>query len=119
MPFECLIAPTESIPNLNAVKRALLTYDKVILVDPNDRDLFPGTLFTTAMGMPPIISIDSGPVRPMGKLPNYDNDFDELCTHLQPAISDGIVQIKSIYRKPENRLMIGKVDSGGVGSANG
>ena len=53
------------------IKRALLTFDKVYLADPDDRELFPPQAFMTAIGMPPIMGISVGPVRPIGKLPGY------------------------------------------------
>jgi hypothetical protein len=46
--MQALIAPTEAGYSLNDIKRAALVYDKVFLLDPGDRDLFPGTAFMMA-----------------------------------------------------------------------
>lgn len=49
------LAPKEHPPTSLIVKRALLTYDKVILPDPGDRDLFAPRLYLQAMELPPIL----------------------------------------------------------------
>jgi hypothetical protein len=75
MIYEALIAPHERSLTLREVKRALLTYDKVILIDPADRDMMPGNSFMSAiMGMP-LFGMDIGPIRPMGKTLGYDEQF--------------------------------------------
>ena len=41
MIYEAFVAPTESPNTALEIKRALLTFDKVYIADPDDRDLFP------------------------------------------------------------------------------
>ncbi len=74
MIYESLIAPSESPTSLMDIKKAILTYDKVILIDPADRDWMPTTLMDSAM-MPTgfsVIGTSGPPVRPMGKRIAYD-----------------------------------------------
>lgn len=112
------IAPTEMPPSSLEIKRALLTYDKVVLSDPGDRDFFPPQLLfqaiSSGMGIPFLFGIDTGPVRPLGKVPNYDNDFDKLLEEINFARREGLIDVVSTYeRETENRLTIGAVPTGG------
>lgn len=91
------IAPTESAPRLIDVKRALLTYDEIYLPDPGDRELIPRQSYMMALGFPPIMGFDMGPVRPMGKTSQYDNDFDRLMDDLYVARNDECVKVVSTY----------------------
>ena len=78
MNYECLIAPTESPNSLLEVKSAIWTYDKVKLVDPNDRDVMPSNAYmSTIMGMP-LFGMDMGAIRPMGKVLGYDDIFEKI-----------------------------------------
>jgi len=53
MIYEALLVPHEAPPSLRDIKRALLTYDKVVMIDPADRELIPRNSFMTAIiGMP-------------------------------------------------------------------
>lgn len=114
MIYESLIAPTEYPVSELDVKRALLTYDKVKLIDPSDRDIMPGNTFMMSIIGIPIMGIDTGPVRPMGKQIGYDDKFDRLIKFLQPAISQGIVEIISTYNQEETKsATIGAVLMGG------
>jgi len=114
MRYEALIVPTEAAPNLREIKRALITYDRVILVDPGDRDVIPPSALMTAMGMPPFIGINTGPVRPMGKLPDYDNKFDQVFDSLKRAREEGLVEVQSSYDRTQMQDMtIGAVRTGG------
>ncbi|MDE1467638.1 hypothetical protein [Aurantiacibacter sp. D1-12] len=108
------LAPTERPVRLIDVKKALLTFDRVMIPDPEDRDLFPSQAFTLAMGMPPIISLPVGPIRPLGKTADYDAKFDELMDGLASATRQDLVEVVSTYRRSEaNNLVIGRVDMGG------
>ncbi|BAL75998.1 hypothetical protein [Bradyrhizobium cosmicum] len=109
-----LLMPSEQPATLLDLKVALLTYDTVALVDPNDRDLFPGTGMAMAMGMPPVVSLPSTtPIRRIGKAPGYDDEFDAVLEGAKAAISQGSVSVVSTYRPPAPDLMIGSVDLGG------
>jgi hypothetical protein len=92
------IAPTEFAPSSIDVKRALLTYDRVYLSDPADRDLIPPQSFmAAATGMPAIIGFNMGAVRPLGKSKQYDDEFDQLMDELRIAHRDGCVEVVSTY----------------------
>ncbi len=109
-----LLITSEQPPTLLDVKAALLTYDTVKLVDPDDRDLFPSTGIMMAMGMPPVISMPTpNPVRRIGKAPGFDNDFEQLLDALAPAFRQESVSIVRTYQPPAPEVRIGMVDLGG------
>jgi len=91
------LAPTEEPVSLIDVKRALLTFDRVCIADPNDRDLIPPQSFMLALGMPPIFGFNMGAVRPLGKFDDYDNAFDRLMDRLQIARRQGVIDVVSTY----------------------
>ena len=117
--YQTFIAPTETPPNSLAIKRALLTYDKVILSDPGDRDYFPPQLFMQAMssglGVPGLpIGMNCGPVCPLGKVNSYDETFDQLMNEIDYARREGIVDVVSTYdRSTDQGITIGSVPTGG------
>ena len=115
MIYECLLVPTETATSLSEIKRALLTYDKVKLIDPSDRDLMPSnTYLSTIIGMP-LFSMNIGPVRPMGKVAGYDDKFERTIDELNSGIRQGLIEVVSTYNIPEtsNNLIIGAVPNGG------
>jgi hypothetical protein len=95
--YETFISPTEAPNTARELKRALLTFDKVHIADPRDRDFFPPQAFAIAMGMPPIFGFNMGPVRPLGKIPGYDNAFDRLMDEIDIARRQGLVDVISSY----------------------
>ncbi len=108
------IAPTESPPSLLDVKRALLTYDRVFLPDPEDRDIFPGNAFFIAMGAPPIFGGGGGNVRRIGKVKDYDDGYDTLLDELAVARRQGIIDVQSTFNlQVVDTFTIGGVDMGG------
>lgn len=115
MIYESLIAPTESITNLRDIKKALLTYDKVKLIDPSDRDVIPAnSLLTAVFGMPPIFGGSMGAVMPLGKKANYDNSFQRVIELCKPAVEEGLVEVISTYNVAEtNTFTIGRIPTGG------
>jgi len=52
MIYEAFLAPTENPSSAVEIKRALLTFDKVYISDPGDRDLFPPQAFATNFNAP-------------------------------------------------------------------
>lgn len=91
------MSPAEAPIRSVDVKRALLTYDRVYIADPGDRDLIPPQSFMMALGLPPIMGFNAGPVRPLGKSPGYDDTFDQLMDELRVARRDGCVEVVSTY----------------------
>ncbi|GJD40864.1 hypothetical protein [Methylobacterium bullatum] len=97
MIYETFMSPHERPNSSLEIKRALLTFDKVHISDPGDRDLFPPQAFAMALGMPPLMGFNSGPVRPLGKYNNYDNEFDQLMDELDIARRENILDVTSTY----------------------
>ena len=91
------LAPTESPVSLVEVKRALLTFDRVIIADPGDRDLIPPQSFMMAVLGIPLFGMTMGPVRPIGKCEGYDEGFDRLMDELQIARRQGIIDVVSSF----------------------
>jgi hypothetical protein len=107
---DALIVPSECAPTSLDIKRALLSYNKVLIVSPSDRDVIPSRTFGMALGLPPIMSWEMGPVMPMGKAPGYDNDIDELANTFKQAISEGALEIISTYSEiSPGSMLIGSV----------
>jgi hypothetical protein len=114
MIYESLIAPHENPASLRDIKRALLTYDKVKIIDPDDRDVMPSNSFMSSiMGMP-LIGMDIGPIRPMGKAIGYDDIFQKIVDNCKPAIQQGLLEVISTYQKADTKsFTIGGVPNGG------
>jgi hypothetical protein len=110
MIYETFIAPSERPNTPLEIKRALLSFDKVYVADPDDRDLFPPQAFMTAVGMPPIMGLNTGPVRPLGKVPGYNNAFDKLMSDIDIARREGLIDVIASYdRSTSDRATIGAV----------
>lgn len=114
MIYSALLAPHENPNSLREIKRALLTYEKVVLVDPGDRDIIPANSFmSTIIGMP-FFGINTGPVRPMGKALGYDDRFERIVDHCSEAVRLGLLEVKSTYQaEVANQATIGAVPMGG------
>jgi hypothetical protein len=110
--YEALLTPSEVAPRINDIKRALLTYDRVLIPAPNDRDMIPPQAFSTALGLPPIFGMNMGPVRPLGKTESYDDDFDRILNACKQAVDQGIISVFSSYTQSSN-FTIGAVLTGG------
>ena len=114
MAYEALIVPHEAPVSLREIKRALITYDKIYVVDPSDRDVIPENAYmSTIIGMP-IMGMNMGAVRPMGKMLGYDEIFERIIDECRLAVSQGLIEIISTYQKPETQgFTIGGVPTGG------
>ena len=114
MIYDAVIVPTETPSTPREIKRALLTYDQVLLIDPSDRELFPRQAFFTALMGMPLFGLDTGPVRPMGKGMGYDDRFDRTLEMCKSAVSQGTLKVISTFTAPEaSGLTIGGVPRGG------
>ncbi|MAL99801.1 MAG: hypothetical protein CL583_15275 [Alteromonadaceae bacterium] len=104
MPLDTLVFPEESpTPDL-AIKRALLTYNKVFLVEPSECDVMPPELMFQAMmppGFPPFgPTINTGnPVCPIIRHHDYENNFDRMIERFKPAIQAGALEVISTYKE--------------------
>lgn len=95
MIYEALIVPRERAPTLRDIKRALLTYDKVVLVDPSDRELLPRDAFPFVVTDFAFFGPDLDPIRPLGKTLTYDEQFEQMLDAVAPAIVDGLIEVRS------------------------
>ncbi|MDQ9171726.1 hypothetical protein Q8A64_15030 [Oxalobacteraceae bacterium R-40] len=113
MIYDALIVPTETPSTLREIKRALLTYDQILLIDPSDRELFPRQAFIAATrGMP--FAMDLGPVRPMGKGIGYDERFERTLEYCKTAVSQNTLKVISTFTAPKaNGITIGGAPLGG------
>lgn len=108
-----LIIPTEQPISIHEIKRALLTYDKVFIPSPDDRELLPpntyqNTLFES-LGFPAMpFGLPQGPIKPLGKIDNYDELFDKVLKECKNAISQGSIEILGNPQYEES-LTIGAV----------
>lgn len=90
-----LLVPSEQPPSLMDIKRALLTYDQVHVVHPDDRELIPPMSYHWAAGgMPPLFAMSVGPVRPLGKVPGYDSAFERLLQDCDGAVRQGSLVVR-------------------------
>ena len=59
------------------------------------------------------MGVNTGPVRPMGKTPDYDNRFDQLMSEIDIARRQGLIDVISSYdRSTSDRMTIGAVMMG-------
>lgn len=113
MIYETFLCPSEFPTTSLNLKRALLSYDKIHIPDPADREYFPPQAFGMAIGMPPFLGINMGAVRPLGKKANYDNDFDRLMDEIDIARRQGLVDVTSSYDlSTSQKMTVGAVIMG-------
>ncbi|WP_419830602.1 hypothetical protein [Methylobacterium sp.] len=91
------LPPTETPNKSLDVKKALLSFDKVLIPDPADRELIPPQSLMMAMGLPPFMGFNMGPVRPLGKILDYDSEFDRLMLDIDVARRQGLIEVVSSY----------------------
>ncbi|WP_165854907.1 hypothetical protein [Marinobacter sp. JSM 1782161] len=121
MPLDTMIFPESYQTPEIELKRALLTYNKVFLIDPKENDIMPPELMTQAMmppGMPfsPFAINMGAPVCPIIKSQSYENDFDRLLETFQPALKAGCLEVTTTYKesiKP-GTVAIGAFSHGGA-----
>jgi len=93
-----IILPTEQPIDLQDIKRALLTYDKVYIPSPDDRELLPPNTYQNALfasfGLPSMpMGMPDGPIKPLGKIDNYDDIFEQVLNQCKNAIKQGSIEI--------------------------
>jgi hypothetical protein len=102
-----LVIPTERVPTLLDIKRALLSYDRIVLSSPEDRELISPQHFWAASSPIPLpIGVDVGPIKPLGKVPEYDDYFQKLTEGCSIAIKQGSLIVRSVPNY-ENDFYIG------------
>ena len=101
-----VILPTEQSIDIHDIKRALLTYDKIYIPSPDDRELIPPNIYKNAVfasiGFPimPFAS-NFGPVKPLGKTEDYEKQFEKTIRECRDAISQGTIEILGAPRYEE------------------
>lgn len=99
------LVPSERPIKMIDVKKALLTYDRVYLPDPDDRDLIPPQTFSSIVfGMP--LAVHQGPIRALGKIPAYDDSFDQLLDELSAPYRQEIIQVVSSFERRDSGTII-------------
>jgi hypothetical protein len=93
-----LLIPTEKPVTENEIKRALLTYDKVYIPSPDDRELIPPNTYQNvvfkSLGFPAFpFSHGGGPVKPLGKVDNFDDNFQLVLDKCKKALSQDSIKI--------------------------
>lgn len=93
-----IILPTEQPVDIHEIKRALLTYDKVYIPSPDDRELLPPNTYQNALfaslGFPPMpIGFPDGPIKPLGKTDNFDQQFELILKDCNEALDQGSLEI--------------------------
>lgn len=93
-----IILPTEQPIDIKDIKRALVTYDKIYIPSPDDRELIPSNTYTNALfaslGFPTMpMGMPDGPIKPLGKTDNYDLLFEKVINECKPALDQGSIEI--------------------------
>lgn len=81
VPTRALVVPTEHAPAELEIKRALLTFEEVHLLDPDDRDLMDPAAFMNALSggrMPVAFGQVGSTALPLPKTESFDGDFERL-----------------------------------------
>lgn len=113
MIYNAFLVPSETPTSLRSIKRALLTYDKVLLADPSDRDIMPSNAFPWVLGIP-MLGMSMGPVRPMGKSGSYDDSFGQILELCQPAVEQGTLIVQPTFDQEVASVgTIGSIPLGG------
>jgi hypothetical protein len=107
-----ILIPSERPPRIEEVKLALLSFDRVHLPDPDDRDVIPRHALMAAMIGFPVFALDSGPVAPLGKVAGFDRHFAQLRDELHGPLVDGQVVIDPSIQTGAGQLTIGAVHIG-------
>lgn len=114
MIYEALLVPYEYPLTARELKRALLTYDKVVVIEPSDQELIPRNAIMLAMGMPPVIGIDMGPIRPQGRVEGYVDSFSRVIEEADDAVRQGLVEVRSTFQQQSaGQMTLGSIPTGG------
>src|SRR6185312_6295538 len=111
--YDALLIPRERPPDLREIKKALLTFDRVFLFEPQDRDVIPPAAFMMAAsgGLMPI-ALPANAVLPLGKAPGFDDEFEAVSAAIDFGKAEGVIE--TIVPPPDlaGRLIIGSIPLG-------
>jgi hypothetical protein len=94
-----LIIPTETPITIDDVKRALITFDKVYLPSPDDREFIPPNIYenvqiqSLGFDFPMLFGGSRGPVRPLGKTEGYDDSFQKMFESCKSIVNQNKLEI--------------------------
>jgi hypothetical protein len=111
--LSALLIPRERPPDLVELKKALLTFDRVFLFEPADREVIPpATLMMAASGGMMPIGLQTHPVLPLGKAPGFEAEFESVAAAIDFGKAEGLIE--TIVPPPDlsGRLYIGNVPVG-------
>jgi hypothetical protein len=77
-PLVALLVPTEKPPTELELKRALLSFDEIHVLDPDDRDMMDPAAFMNAMSgglLPVFMGGEDGKALPLPKTASFDEEF--------------------------------------------
>ncbi|GBE22681.1 MAG TPA: hypothetical protein ENH00_06400 [Actinobacteria bacterium] len=104
-----LIVPSERPPTSAELKRALFSFEHIVLIHPEDRDLIPAHTYVSATGFPFPIGMPTGRVRPLGKSRGYDDGFERVLEDIKLAERQGHVRLLARPEQSEARMTLGAV----------
>jgi hypothetical protein len=111
--FNALLIPRERPPDLNELKKALLSFDRVYLFEPTDREVIPPAMFMMAAsgGMMPI-GFHNQAVMPLGKAPGFDEEFEAVSAAVEFGKAEGV--IATVVPPPDlsGQFIIGNIPVG-------
>lgn len=96
-PLVALLVPTEKPPTQLELKRALLSFDDVHLLDPDDRDMMDPASFMNAMSggmMPVFMGAEDGKALPLPKTASFNDEFAQTIEAFDRGGSASSVVIK-------------------------
>lgn len=108
-----LIIPTESPIAIDDLKRALVTFDKVFLPSPEDREFIPPNVYDNvrikSLGFltMPFGGTTWGAIRPLGKVEGYDQSFEKLLDKSKHLIKEGKVEILGAPKYTQETTSLG------------
>lgn len=106
-----LLIPTEQPPTLRDLKLALITFDRVHIPEPSDRDVIPRDALAFAMTGIPLFAMDMGPVMELGKSDDYDIVFEKVITEARDATTAGRLVVDASIQPVPGTLTIGAVQT--------
>lgn len=113
MSYDALVIPRERPPDLIEIKRALLSFDRVVIFERDDREVIPpAALMMAASGGLMPIGLQGHAVMPLGRAPAFDEEFEEVQAAIEFGKAEGIID--TIIPPPDvaGRLFIGSVPLG-------
>lgn len=91
--YNALLMPTEEPPSELAIKRALLTYDKILIPDRNETHLIPNGVINDDYGN---MSISYSQFAPYARVKNYEEEWDNLMNKYSILVSKDLLQVVNI-----------------------